>query len=100
MLSVNGWTQCKLKNIFKTLQNGRVVSENPHLINFGSCSFHIVHSAFQAGAERTSWNIKKIYKAIWQILHDSPAWRNDYYNITEAITCFFFSGQQDELKVN
>lgn len=44
---------------------------------------------------------KNLYKATRQILHDSPSRRDDYYNITEAITyLFFFPDQQGELKMN
>ena len=54
------------------------------LINFGSCSLHIVNGAFQTGATATAWDLKKILKATWQILHDSPARRDDFVSETDA----------------
>ena len=55
----------------------------PGVINFGSCSLHIVNGAFQTGATTTAWNLKKILKAMWQILHDSPARRDDFVSVSE-----------------
>ena len=56
----------------------------PDLINFGNYSLHIVNGAFQTGATATAWNLKKILKAMWQILHDSPARRDDLVFETDA----------------
>ena len=56
----------------------------PDLINFVS-SLHIVNGAFETGATATAWNLKKILKAMWQILHDSPARRDDFVSETDAV---------------
>ena len=39
---------------------------------------HIIHGAFCISVKSTSWDLKKILKAMWQIFHDSPA-RGDSY---------------------
>ena len=43
------------------------------LIDIGVCQLHAMHGAFQTCAVKSTWNIHKILKAVWQILHDSPA---------------------------
>ena len=48
----------------------------------GSCGLHTIHSAFKAGAEYTSGNIRKTLPGSYQILHDSPACRDDFKTIT------------------
>ena len=45
-----------------------------------------MHGAFKTGAESTYWKIKKILKAAFQILHDSPARHEDYKSITGCTT--------------
>ena len=46
-----------------------------------------MHGAFQTGAVKSTWNIHKILKAVWQILHDSPG-RRDYYISVTGSTSF------------
>ena len=45
-----------------------------------------MHGTFKTGAESTYWKIKKILKAAFQILHDSPARHEDYKSITGCTT--------------
>ena len=45
-----------------------------------------MHGAFKTGVESTDWKIKKILKAAFQILHDSPARREDHKSITGCTT--------------
>ena len=52
------------------------------LIGIGSCSLHIVHGSFKTGAEKTGWNLKALLKGLFQILHDTPARREDYKKVT------------------
>ena len=54
------------------------------MINIGSCNLHIVHGAFKSGFESTDWEMKKVLKGCYQILHDSPARRADYITITKS----------------
>ena len=62
----------------------------PQLINICICGLHIIHGAFQTGATTTCWNIKGTLKAIYKLLHDSPARRADYISVTGS-TLFPFS---------
>ena len=48
--------------------------ENYHkLIDIGSCSLHIVHSAFRAGAEQSGWELKNFLRGAFTVFHNSPA---------------------------
>ena len=60
----------------------RVTNEQHELIFVGTCGLLVIHGAFKTGAESTDWKIKKILKSAFQILHDSPARREDYKSIT------------------
>ena len=66
------------------LQKDRLENEQHELINIGSCGLHTIHSAFKAGAENTSRNIRKTLHGSYQILHDSPARRDDFETITAS----------------
>ncbi|XP_047123731.1 uncharacterized protein LOC124806683 [Hydra vulgaris] len=75
------------------LNKHRKDNEMPQLINIGSCSLHVIHGAFKTAIESTAWNIKEILKGCWQILHDSPARRQDYETVTGATKYpLFFCG--------
>ena len=60
----------------------RAEHQLPKLVNIGSCSLHIIHSAFKTGAESTNWAIKSTFKGAFHFLHDTPARRNDYISVT------------------
>ncbi|XP_051985326.1 uncharacterized protein LOC127645689 [Xyrauchen texanus] len=62
----------------KSLQD----THNVHLINIGSCGLHIAHGAFLRGVEGTDWKVGSILQSMHQLLSDSPARREDYFNIT------------------
>ena len=48
-----------------------------------SCGFHSIHGAFKTGDNKKEINErKKLMKALCQILHDNPARRADYTDIT------------------
>ena len=36
----------------------------------------------KTGEQSTDWKLKKVLRALHQILHDSPARRNDYADVT------------------
>ena len=59
-----------------------VANKQRELIFIGTCGLHALHGAFKTGAESTDWKMKKIFKAAFQILYDSPARREDYKSIT------------------
>ena len=73
----------KLKFLEK-LQKDRLENQQHELINIGSCGRYTIHGAFKAGAESASWNIRKTLHGSYQILHDSPACRDDFKTITAS----------------
>ena len=44
-------------------------------VNIGSCPQHTVHGAFEAGTAN-DWDVHKILKSMFCLLHDSPAHGN------------------------
>ena len=66
---------------FDCFINERKYEELPSLINIGSCSLHVLNNTFKTGANATCWNLHKLMKACFQILHDSPARREDCITI-------------------
>ena len=55
---------------------------NYFLVNIGTCSLHVVHGSFKNGETSTQWELKKVLKAAYYTLHDSPARRGDYNSIS------------------
>ena len=47
-------------------------------VHIGSCAQHTVHGSFHTGVANTGGDIGKILKAMYLILHDSPARREIY----------------------
>ena len=60
------------------------MNEQHELINIGSCGRHAIYGAFTTEAESTSWDIRKTLHGSYQILHDSPASRDDFETITAS----------------
>ena len=54
------------------------------LIEIGSWSLHIhiFHCNIETGARKTGWKFKALRKILSQILHDTPARREDYESVT------------------
>ena len=67
------------------IQDDRVENEQPALIDIGSCGLLTVHGAFKCGAQNTGWKLKEILSGSYQILHDSPARRDDYQSVTDSV---------------
>ena len=55
----------------------------PGLIDAGSCNLHVLNNAFKTGVNATSWNLNKLMKRCFQILHVSSARREDYTTSTD-----------------
>ena len=53
------------------VQNERQRNKFSSLIDIGSCNLHL-----------SSWDLHKILKGSFKLLHDSPARREDYVNLT------------------
>ena len=62
--------------VLEKLDNHRIENDFTKTLIIGSCSQHIIHGAFQNDAP-SNWNIDKILKAMYWMLHDSPARRDD-----------------------
>ena len=76
---------------FECFANKRESEELPGLINIGSCNLHILNNAFKTGPNATGLNLHKLMKACFQILHDSPARREDCITITDSIVFPLYS---------
>ena len=50
----------------------------PETIHIGSCNEHILHGAFQTAIQSSGWNIDKVLKSVYWILHESPVRREIY----------------------
>ena len=55
-------------------------------VNIGSCPQHTVHGTFETDATN-DWDVHKIIKSMFSLLHDSPACRNIY--VTEGVSDLF-----------
>ena len=55
----------------------------PGLIDAGSCNLHVLNNAFKTRVNATSWNLNKLMKRCFQILHVSSARREDYTTSTD-----------------
>ena len=54
------------------------------MTDIGSCPLRVINGAFQTGSTASSWNLKKIIKAEWQIIHDSAARRKDFLSVASS----------------
>lgn len=52
------------------------------LISVGSCGLHTVHNAFKTGF--SMWQEDKLLKALYTLLHNVPARRQDYETVTKS----------------
>ena len=43
---------------------------------------HLIHGAFETDSEKSSWDLHKILKGAFKLLHDSPVRQEDYFNLT------------------
>ena len=66
---------------FEKFLSHRLSQDLSGLIDFGSCSLHIVHGAFQSGCLKSGWKVKESLKGAFNLFKDSPARREDYAEI-------------------
>ena len=59
-------------------------NEQPLLVDIGCCGLQTIHGAFKAGVQNTDCMLKEVLHSAYQILHDSPARRDDYQKVTES----------------
>ena len=93
-IAVQGLDSCKICQIsmdgpsvnlkfLQKVQDDRVENEQPTLIYVWSCGLHNVHGALKYGAQSTGWKLKEILSGSYQIVHDSPARRDDFESVTD-----------------
>ena len=70
------------KAFFLKLCNYRTENDMTKLLLTVSCGLHAIHGAFKTGEQSRDWKLKKVLRALHQILHDSPARQNDYADVT------------------
>ncbi|GBN08075.1 hypothetical protein AVEN_273829-1 [Araneus ventricosus] len=63
-----------LNNLRKELSNS---TSEPVLLHLGSCGSHTLHCAFKATFAETEWNIVVYLRALYNLLKDVPARRQD-----------------------
>ena len=69
---------------FSELRNYRAENNMTKLLTTGSCVIHSIRGAFKTGENKADWNVKKLLKALHQILFDTPARRADYTDVTRS----------------
>ena len=70
--------------VLKLIQEDRKELEFPLVENIGSCGLHVVPGALQTVVTESSWPLKKVLKAMWQVLHDSPARKDVFVKINQS----------------
>ena len=68
------------------LRKKRSEEELNDLIDIGTCNLHTVHGSFEKGATESNWELKKVFKGSYTLFHDTPARREDFFNITASTT--------------
>ena len=66
------------RNVLEKADDYLMNKDLPETIHIGSCNMHILHGAFQTAIQSSGWNIDKVLKSMYWILHDSPARREIY----------------------
>lgn len=70
----------------KNLAEYRKENEYLPLVDIGTCGLHVIHGSLKTGCKKgTDWELQKVLKAMWQLLHDAPSRRAMYENITESL---------------
>ena len=58
--------------VLNKLDDMLMANRHEKTVNIGSCAQHKVHVGLQTRTSNAGWNIDKILKAMFFILHDSP----------------------------
>ena len=67
----------------------------PKLLGVGSCSLHVLHNAFKAGAKASEWGTSDVLSALHWLFVDSPARRDDFATITLQPSVFAVLPRKD-----
>ena len=68
--------------LLKTLSKERDNQQLPKLVNIGSCNLHVLHGAFQKGAETTGWKMKRLLKHLHFLFYNAGARRGHFIKVT------------------
>lgn len=79
--------------LFDTLSGDLEGEIGSKLLNIGSCGLHVMHNAFKAGSNTTTWDIEHTLNSFYWLFKDSPARRGDYAKVTGST--FFLSTTVD-----
>ena len=60
----------------------RIKDELAYLIDIGCCNLQAIHGAFKTGSKSSNWNLHKMLKWSFTLLHDTPACQDDYFSMT------------------
>ena len=73
--------------LHRVIQDDRKDKGLPHLLDIGTCVLHALHGSFKMGIEKSEWEVKSLMKASFNILHYSPARRDNYESVTKSSKC-------------
>ena len=68
----------------KEVSSNREANLNHKLVDIGTCSLHVVHGGFKTGEMKSEFGVSKVLKGAFQLLHDTPARREDYEAVTSS----------------
>ena len=73
-----------IHKFYRDLKEYREKEKLPEMTSFRSFNLYILHGAFKSGFESTDWEMEVLLKSCYQVLHDSPAPRDDYVSIKKS----------------
>ena len=79
------WPNVNLK-FYGTFVQKRKDEKYHSLIDIGSCGSHVIHGSLETGVDDSQLGLKKLMKGTYQLVHDTPARRDDYESITGLST--------------
>ena len=63
---------------YKKVVEFRSKENHKPFIDLGTCNLHVMHGALKTGVKSTGWGLKETLSSNYNLLHDSPARRDDY----------------------
>ena len=69
-------------SFYKNLMAAVHETNGKRLVDIGSCGLQVVHNAFKAGFEATTWDLRSFLCTLHQNFHESPARMEDFTRIT------------------
>ena len=70
--------------VYELTQEKRIEDNLSPLENLGSCGLHSVSGALGTVLKCSTWPLKKVFKSMFNLFHDSPARRDIYMNINSS----------------